>query len=142
MLGDGGAGSRLKTGGKLNKKTIRLGIAGALAALSLAGLAVPAQADELSHPTPPAPADPCGPVVDSVKFCTAPDGHQYPVQVSGAVVPAKNGTPGIGGALQVGSTLTAIHRRWDPPGATLTHQWLPHDVPVPGAPRPPHPPPT
>ncbi len=85
------------------------------------------------HAIPPAPADPCGQVVDSVKFCTAPDGHQYPVQVSGAVVPGKNGTPGIGGALQVGSTLTVIDGTWNPANASLTHQWLRNDVPVPGA---------
>ncbi|MFF2246267.1 hypothetical protein ACFVTM_19075 [Arthrobacter sp. NPDC058130] len=117
----------------MKNKTIRLGIAGALAALSLAGLAVPAQADEEMHAIPPAPADPCGPVVDFVRFCTAPDGHQYPMQVSGAVVPGKNGAPGIGGALQVGSTLTVVDGEWDPADATLTHQWLRNDVPVPGA---------
>jgi hypothetical protein len=125
-------------GEQLKTRAIRLGIAGALtaislAALSLAGLAVPAQADELMHAIPPAPADPCGPVVDSVRFCTAPDGHPYPVTVSGAVVPGKNGTPGIGGALQVGSTLTVVDGDWDPTDATLTHQWLRNDVPVPGA---------
>lgn len=117
----------------MKNKTIRLGIAGALAALSLAGLAVPAQADELMHAIPPAPADPCGPVVDSVRFCTAPDGHPYPMEVSGAVVPGIRGTPGIGGALQIGSTLTVVDGAWNPADATLTHQWLRDDVPVLGA---------
>ena len=69
-------------------------------------------------------------MVDSVKFCTAPDGHQYPVQVSGAVAGPR---PGIGGALQVGSTLTVVDGDWDPADAKLTHQWLRNDVPVPGA---------
>ncbi|MGO4807435.1 hypothetical protein AB4089_20210 [Arthrobacter sp. 2MCAF15] len=117
----------------MKNKTIRLGIAGALVALSLGGLAVPAQADEEMHAIPPAPADPCGPVVDFVRFCTAPDGHPYPVPVSGAVVPGKNASPGIGGALHVGSTLTVVDGDWDPADATLTHQWLRNDVPVPGA---------
>ncbi|BCW72407.1 hypothetical protein [Arthrobacter sp. NicSoilB8] len=122
----------------MKNRAIRLGIAGALtalslAALSLAGPAGPAQADELMHAIPPAPADPCGPVADFVRFCTAPDGHRYPVTVSGAVVPGKDGTPGIGGALQIGSTLTVVDGSWDPTDAMLTHQWLRDDVPVPGA---------
>ena len=130
MLGGGGAGSRLKDlGEKLKKKTIRLGIAGALAALSLAGLAVPAQADEEMWATPN--ADSCGPVVDSVRFCTAPDGHPYPVQVNGGAVAGPR--PGISGALQVGSTLTVVDGDWDPADAKLTHQWLRNDVPVLGA---------
>jgi hypothetical protein len=117
----------------LNKKTIRLGIAGALAgalaALSLAGLAVPAQADEPMWANPT--ADSCGPVVDSVRFCTAPDGHPYPVLVNGGAVAGPR--PGIGGALQVGSTLTVVDGTWDPADATLKHQWLRNDVPVLGA---------
>ncbi|MFF2244866.1 hypothetical protein ACFVTM_11870 [Arthrobacter sp. NPDC058130] len=115
----------------MKNKIIRLGIAAALAALSLGGLAVPAQSDEEMHAIPPAPADPCGPVVDSVRFCTAPDGHQYPMQVSGGAVAGPR--PGIGGALQVGSTLTVVDGDWDPANATLTHQWLRNDVPVLGA---------
>lgn len=113
----------------MNKKTIRLGIAGALAALSLAGLAVPAQADETMWANPK--ADLCGPVVDSVRFCTAPDGHPYPVLVNDGAVAGPR--PGIGGALQVGSALTVVDGDWDPSDATLTHQWLRNDVPVMGA---------
>ncbi|HEX9228096.1 MAG TPA: hypothetical protein VF885_15955, partial [Arthrobacter sp.] len=113
----------------MNKKTIRLGIAGALAALSLAGLAVPAQADETVWANPT--ADTCGAVVDSVRFCTAPDGHQYPVLVNGGAVAGPR--PGIGGGLQVGSTLTVVDGDWDPADAKLTHQWLRNDVPVLGA---------
>ncbi len=113
----------------MKKKTIRLGIAGALAALSLAGLAVPAQADEEMWATPN--ADSCGPVVDSVRFCTAPDGHPYPMLVNGGAVAGPR--PGISGALQVGSTLTVVDGDWDPADAKLTHQWLRNDVPVLGA---------
>ncbi|MET4133857.1 hypothetical protein [Pseudarthrobacter sp. PvP090] len=113
----------------MNKKTIRLGIAGALAALSLAGLAVPAQADETMWANPT--ADTCGPVVDSVRFCTAPDGHPYPVLVNGGAVAGPR--PGISGALQIGSTLTVVDGDWDPADAKLTHQWLRNDVPVLGA---------
>ena len=76
-------------------------------------------------------ADSCGPVVDSVRFCTAPDGHPYPVLVNGGAVAGPR--PGIGGALQVGSTLTVVDGVWDPADATLTHQWLRNDVPVLGA---------
>ena len=54
-------------GEQLKKKTIRLGAAGALTALSLAGFAVPAHAGFVPS---------CGPIVDSVKLCTAPDGSQ------------------------------------------------------------------
>ncbi|PVZ56387.1 hypothetical protein [Arthrobacter sp. H-02-3] len=113
----------------MKTQAIRLGIAGALAALSLAGLAVPAQADEEMWATPN--ADSCGPVVDSVRFCTAPDGHPYPVQVNGGAVAGPR--PGISGALQIGSTLTVVDGDWDPADATLTHQWLRNDVPVLGA---------
>jgi hypothetical protein len=117
----------------LNTKAIRLGVAGALAALSLTalsltGLAVPARADDEMWATPD--ADSCGPVVDSVRFCTAPDGHQYPELVSGAVTGTR---PGISGGLQVGSTLSVIDGMWDPADATLKHQWLRNDVPVLGA---------
>lgn len=119
----------------MNKKTIRFGIAGALTALSLtalslAGLAVPAQADPDQWAIPPN-IDSCGPVVDSVRFCTAPDGHPYPMLVNGGAVAGPR--PGIGGALQVGSTLTVVNGAWDPADATLTHQWLRNDVPIPGA---------
>ena len=130
MLGAGGSREPAqRLGEKLNKKTIRLGIAGALAALSLAGFAVPAQADEPMWANPT--ADLCGPVVDSVRFCTAPDGHPYPVLVNGGAVAGP--LPGIGGALQIGSTLTVVDGAWDPADATLTHQWLRNDVPVMGA---------
>jgi len=104
----------------LKNKAIRLGAAGALTALSLAGLAVPAHA---------AGTDPCGPIVDLVKICTAPDGSQYPVLVNRAVGPR----PFIAGALLVGNTLTVLDGAWDPSGATLTHQWLRNDVPILGA---------
>ena len=50
--------------------------------------------------------------------------------VSGAVAGPR---PGIGGALQVGRTLTVVDGDWDPADATLTHQWLRNDVPVLGA---------
>ena len=119
----------------MNKKTIRLGIAGALTALSLtalslAGPAIPAQADPDQWAIPPN-IDSCGPVVDSVRFCTAPDGHPYPMLVNGGAVAGPR--PGIGGALHVGSTLTVVDGAWDPADATLTHQWLRNDVPIPGA---------
>ena len=107
----------------MKKQAIRLGIAGALAALSLAAVAVPAQA---------ATTDPCGPPVDSVKFCTADNGSVYPVLVDSAAVTGP--WPGISGALQVGSTLTVIDGTWGPRDATLTHQWLRNDEPVPGVP--------
>ncbi|PVZ52603.1 hypothetical protein [Arthrobacter sp. H-02-3] len=106
----------------MKNKTIRLGIAGALAALSLAGLAVPAHASLT--------ADPCGPVVDSVKFCTAENGAGYALLVDTA---AAGPRPGISGALQVGSTVTVVDGTWDPADATFTHQWLRNDVPVLGA---------
>ena len=117
----------------MKNKAIRRGIAGALTALSLtalslAAVAVPAQA---SHEwVDPPNIDTCGLVVDSVRFCTAPDGHQYPVLVNGGAVPAP---AGISGALQVGSTLTVVDGTWDPADAKLTHQWLRNDVPVLGA---------
>ena len=75
--------------------------------------------------------DSCGQVVDSVRFCTAPDGHPYPVLVNGGAVAGER--PGIGGALQIGSTLTVVDGAWDPADVTLTHQWLRNDVPVLGA---------
>ena len=116
-------------GEQLKTRAIRLGIAGALAALWLAGLAVPAQA---------VTTDPCGPPVDSVKFCKADNGSVYPVLVDSAAVTGP--WPGISGALQVGSTLTVIDgtwgprdATWGPRDATLTHQWLRNDEPVPGA---------
>jgi hypothetical protein len=114
----------------LKNRTVRLGIAGAIAVLSLAGLAVPAQADPDQWVLPPN-IDSCGPVVDSVRFCTAENGSAYPVLVNGGAVAGPR--PGIGGALQVGSTLTVVDGDWDPADATLTHQWLRNDVPVPGA---------
>ncbi|MCU1515751.1 MAG: hypothetical protein JWQ75_472 [Pseudarthrobacter sp.] len=110
----------------MKKKTIGLGIAGAIAALSLAGLAVPAHADETVWANPT--VDTCGPVVDSVRICTAPDGHPYPVLVIGGAVAGPR--PGIGGVLHVGSTLTVVDGDWDPSDATLTHQWLRNDVPI------------
>ena len=107
-------------GEQLKNKTIRLGAAGALTAL-LAGFAVPAHA---------ASGAPCGPVVDSIKICTTPDGSLYPVLVN----PAASGPrPAIGGALLVGNKLTAYDGTWDPADATLTHQWLRNDVPILGA---------
>ncbi len=117
----------------MKKKSLRLGIAGALTALSLTALSltgvVAAHADEETWATPN--ADSCGPVADSVRFCTAPDGHPYPVQVNGGAVAGPR--PGISGALQIGSTLTVVDGDWDPADAKLTHQWLRNDVPVPGA---------
>ncbi len=100
----------------MNKKTIRLGVAVALTALSLAALAVPAQADT------------CGPVIDSVEICTTYDGSRsYPVLVSSAVSGPR---PGIDGALVVGNTLTVYDGSWDPVDATLTHQWLRNGIPI------------
>ena len=104
----------------MKNKAIRLGAAGALTAL-LAGLAVPAQA---------AATDPCGPVVDSVKYCTTTNGSSYPVLVNSAVAGPR---PTIGGALLVGNTLTVIDGAWNPSDAALTHQWLRNDVPILGA---------
>ncbi|MEV5052546.1 hypothetical protein [Arthrobacter sp. LAR12-1-1.1] len=105
----------------MNKKAIRLGAAGALNALSLAGFAVPAHAGFVPS---------CGPIVDSVKLCTAPDGSQEPVMVNSPVAGPR---PIIGGALLVGNTLTVYDGAWDPSNATLTHQWLRNDVPILGA---------
>ncbi|RNL52098.1 hypothetical protein D7003_14210 [Arthrobacter oryzae] len=123
MLGGGEPGNRLKDfGGKLNRKTTRLGIAGALTALSLAASAFPAHAALT--------IDPCGPVVDSVKLCTAENGSAYAMLVNSDVAGPR---PGIGGALQVGRTLTVVDGAWDPADATLTHQWLRNEVPVLGA---------
>ncbi|MGY3318387.1 hypothetical protein [Arthrobacter sp. TE12232] len=99
---------------------IRLGAAGALTAL-LAGLTVPAQAAFVPS---------CGPIVDSIKLCTAPDGSQEPVMVNRPVAGPR---PIIGGALLVGNTLTVYDGVWDPSNATLTHQWLRNDVPILGA---------
>lgn len=101
---------------------VRLGVAGALTALSLAAVAVPAQATASNGL--------CGPVIDSVKICTAPDGSSYPVMVNGSV---SGPVPGIGGALMVGNTLTVFDGTWNPSDARLTHQWLRNDVPVLGA---------
>lgn len=106
----------------MNKKTIRLGAAGALTALSLAGLTVPAHAALT--------IDPCGPVVDSVKICTAENGSAYAMLVNSAVAGPR---PGIGGGLQVGRTLTVVDGAWDPADAKLTHQWLRNEVPILGA---------
>lgn len=97
----------------MKNKTIRLGAAGALAALSLVGLALPAQA---------VTTDPCGPPVDSVIFCTADNGSVYPVLVDSAAVTGPR--PGISGAIQVGSTLTVIDGTWGPRDAT----WGPGDT--------------
>ena len=105
----------------MKKKTIRLGAAGALTALSLAGLTVPAQAAGTF--------DPCGPVVESLKFCTGASGASYMVLVGAASAPR----PIIGGALLVGNTLSIIDNVWDPVDATLTYQWLRNDVPILGA---------
>jgi hypothetical protein len=81
-------------GEQLKNRIIRMGVAGAFTALSLAAVAVPAQA---------ASGQPCGPVVDSVKMCTAEDGSTYPVLVNTAVL---GPVPGIGGAPLIGNTLT------------------------------------
>jgi hypothetical protein len=62
-------------GEQLKKMATRLGAAGALSALSLAGLAIPAHA---------ATEATCGPIVDSVKICTSPDGTRYPVLLNSA----------------------------------------------------------
>lgn len=110
----------------MKNKAIRLGAAGALTALSLAGLAVPAQA---ASPTPYFD-DPCGQVVNSVKACNALDGWIYQMSVNNAVTGPR---PGIGGALVAGNTLTVFDGVWDPSDATLTHQWLRNDVPIIGA---------
>ena len=109
---------RTYLGEQLKKKLVRLGVAGTLAALSLAAVAVPAQAAV------------CGPVVDSVKICTDGDGSSYPAVVSKGVT---GPVPGIGGALMVGNTLTVFDGPWDPLDAKLTHQWLRNDVPIVGA---------
>ena len=107
-------------GEQLNKKVFRLGVAGALTAL-LVGLAVPAHA---------AFGPPCGPVVDSVKICTTPDGQSYPVMVN---APVSRPASSHRRRPLVGNTLTVMDGAWDPVDATLTHQWLRNDVPILGA---------
>lgn len=105
----------------MNKKTIRLGAAGALIALSLAGFAVPTHA---------ATEATCGPIVDSVKICTSPDGTRYPVLLNSA---ASGPRPTVDGALLVGNTLSVFDGAWDPSDARLTHQWVRNDVSILGA---------
>ena len=114
-------GSLTLGGEQLKKMAIRLGAAGALSALSLAGFAVPAHAGFVPS---------CGPIVDSIKLCTGADGSQEPVMVN---TPVAGPRPLIGGALLVGNTLTVYDGVWDPSNATLTHQWLRNDVPILGA---------
>jgi hypothetical protein len=120
-------GRLLNWGNKLKIQTGRLGIAGALAALLLSAVAVPAHASPSASPD-----DPCGPVIGSVMTCTAIDGWTYEVPVKSLVGPV----PGIGGALMVGNTLTVFDGPWEPRGVTLRHEWLRNGVPVLGAVRP------
>ena len=112
-------------GEQLKNKVTRLGFAGALTALSLAAVAVPAHASAL-----PSPDDPCGPLVGSVKICAAMDGWTYEVPVTRAPLAP---LPRIGGVPQVGNTLTVFDGVWEPRDATFTHQWLRSDVPILGA---------
>ena len=101
----------------------RLGLAGALTALSLAAVAVPAYASASIY-------DPCGPVVGSIKICTAMDGWTYQLPVNTATLAPM---PRIGGVLKVENTLTVFDGTWEPKDAKLTHQWLRNDVPILGA---------
>ncbi|PVZ52604.1 hypothetical protein [Arthrobacter sp. H-02-3] len=107
-------------------KAIRFAAAGAVTALSLAGLAMPAHAAS----TPSSPYDACGPVANSIKPCTALDGWIYQMSVNKDLT---GPPPGIGGALVDGNSLTVYDGAWNPADATLTHQWLRNGVPVPGA---------
>ena len=79
-------------------------------------------------PTPPIPAARWSTPSDSARRRTG-----IRTRCWSAAAPSPARRPGIGGALQVGSTLTVVDGDWDPADATLTHQWLRNDVPVLGA---------
>lgn len=112
-------------GEKLKRKAIRLGVAGAIAALSLSAVAVPTHAYAPND-------DPCTRVIDFSKNCYTPDGVGYPVSLDGRTI-ISSGPPVIAGAPRVGNTLTVFEPSWEPSDVKLAHQWLRNDVPILGA---------
>jgi hypothetical protein len=100
----------------LKKMTIRLGIAGALTALSFAGLAVPAQAAELMHATPPV-------------------GASVRAAATAGTTPALVEFPAVYGTMTVRETLTADPGLWSYRDQDIKKsvQWLRDGVRIPGA---------
>ena len=100
----------------MNKKTIRLGIAGALTALSLAGLAVPAQAADLILAIPPV-------------------GASVGAAATAGTTPALVEFPAVYGTMTVREKLTADPGLWSYRDQDLKKsvQWLRDGVRIPGA---------
>jgi hypothetical protein len=103
-------------GEQLKTQIIRLGIAGALTALSLAGVAVPAHAEDLSQPAPPVTAYP-----------TAPAG---PAAADLELKPLTNVTePVVTGTFITGSVVKVTAGTWSEPAdqLTVTYSWFSPD---------------
>ncbi|WP_018773298.1 hypothetical protein [Arthrobacter sp. 131MFCol6.1] len=99
----------------MNKKTIRLGIAGALAALSLAGLAVPAHADadDPMHAIP----------IDAYSNAVAVPAAAGLMQLTNVTEPIVTGT------FVTGSVMKVTAGTWSEPSdkLTVTYDWLSPD---------------
>ena len=99
----------------MNKKTIRLGVVGALAALSLAGLAAPAQADELMQAKP----------LDALSTTVA-----VPAAADVELKLLTNVTePVVTGTFITGSVMKVTAGTWSEPAdkLTITYSWLSPD---------------
>ncbi|MGY3380221.1 hypothetical protein ACVWYS_002178 [Arthrobacter sp. TE12231] len=95
---------------------VRLGIAGAFAALLMAGLAVPAHADEISQPAPP--------------VTTYPTALAGPAAADAELKPLTNDTePVVTGTFITGSVMKVTAGTWSEPSdpLTFTYSWFSPD---------------
>jgi hypothetical protein len=112
----------------LKKKSIRLGVAGALAALSLASGAIPAQAAGTQRAIPGATYRAAPPVQGLDLQSTTTDCDPYTEWCS------QSGYVRVTGSPAVGNVLHARNGIWTA-GLSVTYQWAANGVPILGATR-------